>query len=790
MSIRPAPDIPFLTSSGSIYAGAGAGKTSTSVSLHANASDRGARVVVITFTNNTVHDYIARANHDRPGLASSNDVFTFHKLASYLLGDAEKRGAASLETVVALAVEHVRDVGLRADMLDVRVLIVDESQDCSEENYSLACLVADRAGATLVMVGDANQALYGFRNASPRFLLGHSKATDGFVHELPYNWRSTPQIVALSKRFMRHPLNTHPSPRATAGDTPGIIVCDPKVATTDAIQVCVKALARSRTVMLIGRSKRPRYDKGRLVRMGLQLFINDLERSGVPFNRMFREAADDEGCAVGCSGIRKDAINVLTIHGSKGLEADTVVVIDALDERVGDKASPDQLELMYVAISRARSELTIVNSRFGRCDPTLMECVSEGLCELTGQGVLSAQAITRDVRERFSVTQLLSDRTLVGETELLTLARALDIDPKPFVRAKESPLPPLPELDDLRTLYGHLAENCAQMTYNSARQGTDPDAPETYIIDRLSVYVDARIAVPSAHVRALSSLFTMTGARRSDSITRDDVCSLRARLAKRPEQYGLMLALLAFISESMASSGLTRAVLTTPSLTQKVPMEELRQILRSYHGARSDSRRLPYVFAACLFFHQLDNHAGYRWGREYIEHVSAFKPRLALIREMTKSLPDGCTFEREVNFKHLRLAGRVDVSCPGRFIELKFVSQLGLTHFMQPCLYGVLDGCQFSKRAEVWNLATGEKVLVRYDNSSYKRWSLFQALAGFLKRTVSVNDIEAKVVNPWRGIRLHSDTLRATCEVECDEDIDEAVAFTTAGRGSVRTQSA
>jgi hypothetical protein len=747
-------------------------------------------VVVITFTNNTVHDYIARANHATPGLASTGDVFTFHRLASYLLGDTDKRGAASLETVVAMAVEHVRETGLRTDMLDVRVLIVDESQDCSEENYVLACLVAEKAGATLVMVGDANQALYGFRNASPRFLLGHSALTGGFVHELPHNWRSTPQIVELSKRFMRHPLDTRPSPNAPDGTLPIIMICDPKAVTSDAIRVCTQALARNHTVMLVGRSKRPRYDNGRLVRMGLQMFVNALVRRGVPFNRMFREAADDEGGPVGGGGVAPGRINVLTIHGSKGLEADTVVVIDALDERMGDQPAPDQLELMYVAFSRARTELTVVNSRFGRCDPTLLACVSDGLCALVGEDVPGAQAISRDVRERYSVTQLLSDRTLVGETELLELARALDIDPKPFVRAKDLPLPPLPDLEDLRTLYGHLAENCAQMTYNSARQGPDASAPETFIMDRLSVYVDARIAVPSSHARALGSLFAMTGARRSDSITRDDVCSLRSKLEKEADRYSQMLSLLKFIADTMAAAKLTRAVLATPSLTQKVPMEELRGLVRAYEAAKTDTKRLPHVFAACLFFHQLDNHAGYRWGREYVDHVSAFKPRLALIREMTKGLPDGCTFEKEVTFKHLRLAGRVDVSCPGRFIELKFVKQLGLTHFMQPCLYGVLDGCRFSKRAEVWNLATGEKVLVRYDNSSYKRWSLFQSLAKFLKRTVCINDVEATVINPWRGIRLHTDTLRATCEVESDKDVDEAVAFTTAGRGSVRTTTA
>ncbi|ETZ96555.1 uvrD/REP helicase N-terminal domain protein [Mycobacterium kansasii 662] len=55
----------------------------------------------------------------------------------------------------------------------------------------------------LTVVGDANQTIYSFTGASPRFLLEFSRSfPDATVVRLERDYRSTPQVVSLANRVI------------------------------------------------------------------------------------------------------------------------------------------------------------------------------------------------------------------------------------------------------------------------------------------------------------------------------------------------------------------------------------------------------------------------------------------------------------------------------------------------------------------------------------------------------------------------------------------------------------
>lgn len=55
----------------------------------------------------------------------------------------------------------------------------------------------------LTVVGDANQTIYSFTGASPRFLLDFSRRfPDAAVVQLERDYRSTPQVVSLANRVI------------------------------------------------------------------------------------------------------------------------------------------------------------------------------------------------------------------------------------------------------------------------------------------------------------------------------------------------------------------------------------------------------------------------------------------------------------------------------------------------------------------------------------------------------------------------------------------------------------
>ena len=101
--------------------------------------------------------------------------------------------AAAIENDVAVA-DEFRD--------RYRCFVVDEYQDVTPlQQRVLSAWLGDRDDLTVV--GDANQTIYSFTGASPRFLLDFSRRfPEATVVRLERDYRSTPQVVSLANQVI------------------------------------------------------------------------------------------------------------------------------------------------------------------------------------------------------------------------------------------------------------------------------------------------------------------------------------------------------------------------------------------------------------------------------------------------------------------------------------------------------------------------------------------------------------------------------------------------------------
>jgi len=102
---------------------------------------------------------------------------------------------------VAAAIEA--DAGVAEEFRDrYRCFVVDEYQDVTPlQQRVLNAWLGDRDDLTVV--GDANQTIYSFTGATPRFLLDFSRRfPDAAVIRLERDYRSTPQVVSLANRVI------------------------------------------------------------------------------------------------------------------------------------------------------------------------------------------------------------------------------------------------------------------------------------------------------------------------------------------------------------------------------------------------------------------------------------------------------------------------------------------------------------------------------------------------------------------------------------------------------------
>ena len=87
-----------------------------------------------------------------------------------------------------------------------------EAQDTSKIQHEVLALLASKT-KNILMVGDEDQSIYGFRAAYPKALMDFEQNWPGAkVLLMEQNYRSTPQIVDVADKFIRQrrpPPETH-----------------------------------------------------------------------------------------------------------------------------------------------------------------------------------------------------------------------------------------------------------------------------------------------------------------------------------------------------------------------------------------------------------------------------------------------------------------------------------------------------------------------------------------------------------------------------------------------------
>lgn len=96
------------------------------------------------------------------------------------------------------------------DAFKLEHIIVDEFQDTSERQMDiLKKLTGTPSFKSMMVVGDDSQAIYGFRNTSPEFIINFSSYIGAPVRDIDLleNHRSTPEIVDFANQLMKKNTN-------------------------------------------------------------------------------------------------------------------------------------------------------------------------------------------------------------------------------------------------------------------------------------------------------------------------------------------------------------------------------------------------------------------------------------------------------------------------------------------------------------------------------------------------------------------------------------------------------
>jgi DNA helicase II / ATP-dependent DNA helicase PcrA len=257
--------------------------------------------------------------------------FRSHKISSNLI---------DFDDMMRFATDMLsNNISIRTQTINkYKYILIDEFQDTSEQNLKLINLIINTNEPNLFLVGDDWQSIYGFRGSRIDYMVNPEKYFPGaVVFKLNTNYRSKKEIVKLSNKFIKkNKYRTGKKLKAAKGRG-GILK-----------SFCVKNFEEEVQV--------------------IRNIIENLENNNInDIALLYRNnwQGDYLKKKLDTAAASPASLKYMTMHSSKGLEFDNVIIAGISDDIIPD-ASVDieeERRLLYVAMTRARNNLYIVHHK-------------------------------------------------------------------------------------------------------------------------------------------------------------------------------------------------------------------------------------------------------------------------------------------------------------------------------------------------------------------------------------------------------------------------------------------
>ncbi len=342
-----------------IIASAGSGKTTTLTAriawLITQYKVKPESIVLMTFSRNAAHQMVTRIE----SLIGPTKVWagTFHGLARSLLKTYDSQQLNTLyfvDELIQMGIQWLLTKKGREWVGKLRYIVVDEFQDINANQWKMVEKML-HPGARLLVVGDDSQNIYTWRGSDVKFILELDKKVPGLVDDqLRMNYRSTDQIIVAANAVMKY-IPTLPWKKAMMGS--GKLGRKPDIHffwhLKDETRWILNTIKQIHKV-------NPSLTIAILSRTNLDLFRIEEE--------FLNENINYHMCDCGNETEKMDwAVDLVTLHASKGLEWDIVFVVHCNDEVFPSSKKKEEIicerRLFYVAVTRARKHLFLTYTK-------------------------------------------------------------------------------------------------------------------------------------------------------------------------------------------------------------------------------------------------------------------------------------------------------------------------------------------------------------------------------------------------------------------------------------------
>ena len=189
-----------------VAAGPGSGKTRVLVhklaSLLLLEDVKHEQLLMLTFSRAAATEFKQRLMELIGNAAHFVEIKTFHSYCFDLMGRVGNLEDA--EGVVSRATEMIRSGEVEPNRISKTVLVIDEAQDMSEEEFALVrALMEQNEEMRVIAVGDDDQNIFEFRGSDSKYLYELTQLPGSRFIEMTQNYRSTAEVISFANAFAR-----------------------------------------------------------------------------------------------------------------------------------------------------------------------------------------------------------------------------------------------------------------------------------------------------------------------------------------------------------------------------------------------------------------------------------------------------------------------------------------------------------------------------------------------------------------------------------------------------------
>ena len=697
----------------------GGGKTRTIIEkvinmIETHIISKSNEFIILTFSKKSREDFLTKGQIKNSKIFKNDNTRTIHSLSKLCMHNMFGKNPKNVNTLVSgffhlLSCEENINFQSVNCLKNCKYIFIDEAQDISEVQYETIMKIGEICKAYTIMIGDPDQNIYQFQNGSDKYLMEHP----GETINLTKNYRSSKNIVNFINEFRPWKNVNIPmiAMRDFYGEKPNVY-CDNLYKLKKYVLNEIKNTDIAfEDIAIIGPVKKGTFDNcGNHKNFGLQIIYDLLLRNNYKCKAHYNFCDEDTISRIK-DNFEKGHINLLTIHGAKGLEFKKVIIINFHLATMGRIPSLENYNrfkyLWYVGLSRAIDELSIYVESNKSCWREL-ENVNKTFYNLIGEPLKYSDKIGENSKPLiYSVTKMIKDE-LFTENKQYQLERLIDyhIEEEKLFDINQSIIY---EHDIFAKLYGIFIEDIFRYYYLlnfSEKNDIDNSNSLLKFIDSFILRNNSHLFIPKKYDNIFKNLVNKFG-----KLTLS-LLDMNKNILNDNE-----IKFYEYLINNYSTKILINQEIN--NINANVSIFDEEYVIKNCNSLFKNENVNESLFNLSLYFYQIEYECGHILNKDYTQHIVSLEPYINKIIELTRNDFKIANFQGVVSHPHLPITGIYDAINDTSIIDFKFSKNFNFNYVFQLLNYynNSYPKWDIKKSIEIWNLYNGIKYTITFSKN-------------------------------------------------------------------------